>query len=400
MCHKIVRLIKKYQNTIDMIMIINYNANESNYHLGGCMKKLIVIVLMLGMVFGLIACSNSEANSNNSEVQTQEEVKAEVEVVSKDEIVNIYTDRHYDTDQALYDAFTAQTGIKVNVVKAKSDELLERLKIEGTETEADLIITSDVGRLYRAQAEELIKPFSSDVIETNVPDNFRDIDNNWTALTMRARVIVYVKDRIDPSSLSTYEALTDDVFKEKVVVRSSSNIYNQSLVASFIALNGEEKTMEWAKDLVANMARDPEGNDRDQMKAIVGGQGDVAIVNTYYIGKLLNSSDAYEVEVGEQIGVFFPNQETTGTHINISGAGLTTYGKNSENATLLLEYLTGVEAQYDYANANYEYPVNQAVEPSELLKSWGTFKMQEIDLSLLGKYNADAVKLMNEAGWK
>lgn len=344
------------------------------------MKKIALVLSVLLSIMALVSCSSDSSSEEN--------------------IVNIYTDRHYDTDQALYDAFTKETGIKVNVVKANSDELIVRLKTEGEDTEADLLISSDVGRLHRAQTEDLLKVYASEIINNNVPENLREVDQYWTALTTRARVIAYAKDRIDPSTLSTYEALTEEVWRGKVLVRSSTNIYNQSLMASLIALNGEEATLDFASGLVKNMARVPEGNDRDQMKAVSAGAGDVAIVNTYYLGKLLNSSDQYEIEVGENIGIFFPNQETTGTHINISGAGLTKHGKNSENAIKLLEFLTSEKAQSDYANANYEYPVNPRVQPSELLQSWGTFKAQDIDLSLLGKLNIDAVKLMNEAGWQ
>ncbi|MCT4542129.1 MAG: Fe(3+) ABC transporter substrate-binding protein [Vallitalea sp.] len=341
------------------------------------MKRLISLGLVVAMMITIIGCGAKEKK-----------------------VVNIYTDRHYDTDQALYDKFTKETGIAVNVVKAGSDELLERLSTEGEDTEADLLITSDVGRLYRAGEMNLLKAFDSSVVQENVPKHLRDTENLWTALTVRARVIAYSLDRVDPSILSSYESLTEPKWEGKVLVRSSGNIYNQSLLASFIALNGEEAAKEWAAGLVDNMARTPEGNDRDQMKAVVAGEGDVAIVNTYYVGKLLNSSDAYEVEVGENIGVYFPNQETNGTHINISGAAITKHGKNSENATRLLEFLTSKEAQFDYANANYEYPVNEGVEPSALLKSFGEFKVQEIDLSLLGEYNEEAVKIFNEVGWK
>lgn len=341
------------------------------------MKKLVSIIMVITVLMSIAGCG-----------------------VKEETVVNIYTDRHYDTDQALYDKFTEETGIIVNVVKAKSDELLERLSTEGEDTEADLLVTSDVGRLYRAGEMGIIKPFESSVVEANVPENLRATDNLWSALTVRARVITYALDRVDPSTLSTYEALTEPEWAGKVVIRSSSNIYNQSLLASFIAINGEAAAKDWAAGIVANMARTPEGNDRDQMKAVVAGEGDVAVVNTYYVGKLLNSSDEYEVEVGNKIGVFFPNQETNGTHINISGAALTQHGKNTTAATKLLEFLTGEEAQYDYANANYEYPVNEAVEPSELLKSFGEFERQSVDLSLLGEYNDEAVRIFNEVGWQ
>lgn len=341
------------------------------------MKKILSIILVVATLISITGCGKEE-----------------------EKVVNIYTDRHYDTDQALYDKFTEETGIVVNVVKADSDELLERLSTEGEDTQADLLVTSDVGRLYRAVEMDLVKAFDSTIVEENVPAHLRASDNMWTALTVRARVIAYALERVDPSSLSTYEALTGPEWTGKVLVRSSSNIYNQSLLASFIALNGEEAAKEWASGIVANMARTPEGNDRDQMKAVAAGEGDVAIVNTYYVGKMLNSSDEYEVEVGKKIGVFFPSQETNGTHINISGAALIQYSKHSQEATKLLEFLTSEVAQTDYANANYEYPVNEAVEPSDLLKSFGEFEIQDIDLSLLGEYNEEAVKIFNEVGWK
>ncbi len=364
------------------------------------MKKIFILFVVAAMTFAFVGCGANEVNQEEDNIVENSNEKETIDEVTEDKVVNIYTDRHYDTDQALYEAFTAETGIQVNVVKAKSDELLERLKIEGENTEADLVVTSDVGRLYRAETEGLIKPFDSEVVFTNVPEHLRSSENFWTALTVRARVITYVKGNTDPATLSTYEALAEPEWKDKVVIRSSSNIYNQSLVASFIELNGEEAAKEWTNGIVKNMAREPEGNDRDQMKAIVGGVVEVAVVNTYYIGKLLNSSDEYEVGVGNKIGVFFPNQETTGTHINISGAGLTTYGKHSTEATLLIEFLTGEKAQSNYANANYEYPVNPNVQPSELLLSWGDFNAQDINLAKLGEYNDEAVKLMNEAGWK
>lgn len=341
------------------------------------MKRILSVVLIIVVLLGVVGCGKNQ-----------------------DKIVNIYSDRHYDTDQELYDEFTKETGIIVNIVKAGSDELLERLSTEGEDTEADLLITSDVGRLYRAGEMDLIKSYNSDIVDSQVPENLRSSENLWTALTVRARVIAYAIDRVDPSTLSTYEALTDPEWKGRVLVRSSSNIYNQSLLASFIAIDGQEAATSWAEGLVSNMARTPEGNDRDQMKAVAAGEGDVAIVNTYYVGKLLNSSDEYEVEVGEKIGVFFPDQETNGTHINISGAALTKYGQNSEEAIKLLEFLTGEKAQFDYANANYEYPVNEAVEPSELLKSFGEFKVQNIDLSKLGEFNGNAVKIFNKVGWQ
>lgn len=344
------------------------------------MKKIGIVLLML-LVGGVFAGCQGAVAEKGSEV-------------------NVYTDRHYDTDQALYNKFTEETGIKINIVKAKSDELITRLATEGEETQADLIVTSDAGRLVRAQVQGLLQPFESEEVLANIPENFREKDQYWTALTMRARIIAYAKERVSPNSLSTYEALTGPEWQGRILVRSAGNIYNQSLLASFIELHGESAAEEWAKGLVENMARTPEGNDRDQMKAIVAGEGDVALVNTYYLGKLLNSSDSYEVEVGEKVGVFFPNQATDGTHINISGAGITKHATNKTEAEELLSFLTSEQAQYDYANANYEYPVNPTVEASELLQSWGEFQWQNIDLSVLGENNEAAVKIFQRVGWQ
>lgn len=314
--------------------------------------------------------------------------------------VNLYTSRHYETDAELYKVFTEQTGIEVNVVEGKGDELMERLDREGANTEADVFITADAGNLHRLKEKDLLQAVTSDTLNNNIPEKLRDVDNEWFGLTKRARVIVYSKDRVDPSELSTYEALTEPQWAGKVLIRSSSNIYNQSLLASFIELNGEEKAKEWAQGMVANMARDPQGGDTDQVKAVVAGEGDIAIANTYYVGRLAKSTNPEDVKVAEQVGVFFPNQETTGTHVNISGAGVTKHAKNVENAIKFIEFLSSAEAQGKFAEGNNEYPVNPTVESTELLKSWGEFKEQDIDLSILGFNNGRAIIIFDQVGWK
>ena len=313
--------------------------------------------------------------------------------------VNIYSHRHYQTDKQLYKVFEKQTGIKVNIVKAKANELIKRLELEGKNSPADILITADAGRLYLAQQKGLLQKTNSKILNETIPKNLRQKDGYWFGLTKRARVIAYNKDKVNPATLSTYEALTKPEFKGKVLIRKSSNIYNQSLLASIIANDGEVKAKQWAKGIVANMARTPKGSDRDQMKAVAAGLGDLAIVNTYYIGKLLNSKKRSEVAVGKKMAVFFPNQNGRGTHINISGAGITKYSKNKENAIKLLEFLVSPKAQSVFAKANYEYPVNPNVEPSPLLKSWGTFKEDTLPLETLGKNNAQAVKIFNEVKW-
>lgn len=352
---------------------------------------LLTTVITAGLLAGCGTAKENEANSTNA---------AEPVTETKDQVVNIYTARSYDVDKALYELFTKETGIKVNTVDGKAEELIERLKREGESTQADLFMTVDGGVLNNAKQAGILQPVSSDIIEGNVPEQLRDSDNQWIGLSTRARVIVYSKDRVKPEQLSTYEDLTNAAWKGKILVRPSSSLYNQSLLSSFIELDGPEKAEEWAQGFVANLARTPEGNDRDQAKSIVAGVGDIALMNTYYVGLLMNSADPEEVKVGESVGVFFPNKDTTGAHINVSGAGLTKHSKNPENAVKLLEFLTDVEAQNMVAKENYEFPVNKNAEIPELLKSWGEFNTQQIDLGKLGEHNAAALEIMNKTGWK
>jgi iron(III) transport system substrate-binding protein len=315
-------------------------------------------------------------------------------------VVNVYSHRHYPSDQELFDRFEQQTGIKVNVVKAEADQLMQRMLTEGERCPADVLLTVDAGRLYRAKAQGLLQAATSPLLEQQVPAAFRDKDGMWVGMTVRARLIAYAKGRVQPEALSTYEALTEPAWKGRVLVRQSSNIYNQSLLAAMIASQGEEAAKAWAAGMVANMAREPKGSDRDQMKEVVKGTGDVAIVNSYYVGLLLTEGDSAEKAVGEQIGVFFPNQGGRGAHINISGAGVAKHSPNREHAIKFLEFLTGAEAQQVFASVNHEYPVNPAVQPSALLQSWGQFKADTADFERMGALNADAVRIFDEAGWK
>ncbi|MBP2026850.1 iron(III) transport system substrate-binding protein [Acetoanaerobium pronyense] len=353
------------------------------------MNKTLKLVFLAIVVMSLLITAG--CGSLNEEPTTEPEDKG---------FVNLYTSRHYDIDRELYDMFEEQTGIKVNVVEGKGDELMERLDREAEATEADLFITVDAGNLARLKERGLTQPINSDVIESNIPEKLRDLDNAWVGLTKRARVIVYAKDRVDPSELSTYEALTESEWKNRVLIRSSENIYNQSLLASFIHLKGEEASKDWAAGIVANMAREPQGGDTDQVKAVVAGEGDVAISNTYYVGRLLNSENPEDVKVGQAVGIFFPNQDSTGTHINISGAALVKHAKNVDNAIKFLEFLTDVKAQKVFAEGNNEYPANPNAEISETLKSWGEFKEQDINLTIVGDNNAKAIQTFNEIGWK
>ena len=314
--------------------------------------------------------------------------------------INVYTHRHYESDQELFKAFEEESGIKVNVINASADELIQKMVLEGEQSPADVLITVDAGRLHRAKAKNLLQPITNSKIDSIVPSHLKDKENYWFGLTKRARVIVYAKDRVDPMELSSYENLVDEKWKNKIVVRSSSNIYNQSLMASIIANDGEDAAKMWAEALVKNMSRSPKGNDRDQVKAVAGGEADLAIVNTYYIGKMLNSKDQAELDAAQSVEVFFPNQEDRGTHINVSGIGVAKYAPNQEAAIQFITYLLNEKSQKIFASSNYEYPVNPNVENAEVLKSWGSFKEDQLNLSKLGELNKKAVILFDEAGWK
>lgn len=322
--------------------------------------------------------------------------------VEKNNEINIYSQRHYQVDKKQYENFEKKTGIKINVIKAGADELLERLYNEGENSPADLFVTVDAGKLQKGVEKGLFQKIINKKIESNIIADLKDANSYWVPVTYRARLIVYSNERVLSSELSTYEDLANPKWKGKILVRSSSNAYNQALMASMYANIGEEATKKWSKGIVNNLARDPKGNDRDQVKAIASGQGDLAIVNSYYIGMLLSSEKESEVLAGKSISVFFPNQakEDRGTHVNISGFALTKNAPNRENAIKLLEYLTDVEAQNTYVNNSFEYPINPKVKPSKIVSSWGEFKFDKLDLNLLGSLRADAIKIFDYTGWK
>ena len=314
--------------------------------------------------------------------------------------INIYTHRHYDSDKILFKKFTDMYGIEVNVIKGSADQLIQRLQSEGKNSPADVLLTVDAGRLVRAKDMGLLEPVSSKILIENVPEKMRDSENHWFGLSVRARVIVYAKDRIKENELSTYEDLADPKWKGKIVVRSSNNIYNQSLLASMINENGVKNTLKWAKSVRKNMARKPRGNDRDQARAVASGVADLAIINTYYLGLLANSTDKEDREVAKKLNVFFPNQSGRGTHINVSGAAVTKSSKNKKEAIRFLEFLTQEENQKIFSEANYEYPLDYNNSKSKIHLKWGRFKADSIDLSILGKNNAEAVKIFDLAGWE
>ena len=316
--------------------------------------------------------------------------------------INLYSQRHYAVDKKQYENFEKLTGIKINVIKANADELIERLKNEGENSPADLFISVDAGKLYKASKMNLLQEINSEKINQNISNDLKDRNGYWVPITYRTRIIVYSKERVSKEELSSYEDLANEKWKGKILVRSSSNAYNQALMSSIIANNWAESASKWSTSIVKNFARNPKGNDRDQVKAIAAGQGDLAIVNSYYIGLLLSSENPEELNAGNSIEVYFPNQgaDERGSHINISGIGLTKHSPNKENALKLIEYLTGENAQKLYINTSHEYPVNPLVEPSNIVKKWGDFKRDSLDLNLLGKYREDAIKIFDKTGWK
>ena len=324
------------------------------------------------------------------------------ESVKEVQEVNLYSQRHYAVDELQYENFTKLTGIKVNVTKANADELIQRLKNEGDKTEADLFITVDVGKLWQAGDMGLLQKINNDIINPNINQSLLDKNNYWVPVTYRSRILVYSNERVDKSELSSYEDLANDKWKDRILVRSSSNSYNQALMSSLVANLGIEETQKWSAAIVKNFARNPKGNDRDQVKAIAAGQGDVAIVNSYYIGLLLSSQNEEELNAGKSVSVFFPNQgeNQRGAHINVSGIALTKNSKNKENAIKLIKYLQTDEAQKTYVNNTYEYSVNPSISPNEIVRGWGDFKMDDLDLNLLGSKRDEAIRIFDKSGWK
>ena len=318
-----------------------------------------------------------------------------------EQIVNLYSQRHYKVDEIQYEKFTELTGIKVNVVKSNADQLIERLKNEDENSPADIFISVDAGKLQKVSSLDLLQKLPSEIEMTNIPKLFQDINGLWAPITYRSRILVYSKDRVDKKELDTYESLTDEKWNNRILVRSSSNAYNQALMASIIANNGVEAAEQWSAGIVNNLARNPKGNDRDQVKAIYSGLGDVAIVNSYYIGLLLSSEKEEERKAGESVSVFFPNQsdEQSGTHINVSGVAITKYSPNRRNAIKLINYLLSEEAQKTYVNNSFEYPVHNEVEPNEIVSNWGKFKIDSLDLNALGHYRKDAIKIFEKTSW-
>jgi iron(III) transport system substrate-binding protein len=318
--------------------------------------------------------------------------------------VNIFSARHYDSDVQLYQKFTAKTGIKVNVVSGKTGALEKRIIEEGSDSNADLYITADAGRLGAFKAKGMLQGgLNTSVIKSAVPSNFRT--SEWVGIAKRARIVYFAPERVTGSELSglTYESLSDPKWKGRLVIRASNNIYNQSLVASLVKNNGKSSTAKWAEGMVSNMARAPKGNDRAQILAVAAGEADIAVANTYYLALMLSGNKGPEQQAAaKKVKPFFPNQDGRGTHMNISGAGLVKGAPNKSNAIKLVEFLLSEEAQNHIVNNTFEYPMIAGVSPHPLVVNMGLDFKQDLKTKVVnyGKKQADALEVMTGAGWK
>jgi iron(III) transport system substrate-binding protein len=318
---------------------------------------------------------------------------------AQERVVNVYSSRHYDTDRALYDGFTRQTGIRVRLIEGDADQLIERIRNEGANSPADVLITVDAARLYRAQMANILQPIRSAVLEARIPAHLRDPEGHWFGLSKRARVIMYDRQN-PPQNLTRYEDLADPRFRGQICIRSSSHPYNLSLMGSIIAANGEQAAEAWARGVVANMARPPQGGDTPQFQAIPTGQCRLAVANTYYLARFGASQNPAERALYERVGVIFPNQADRGTHVNISGAGVVRTAPNREAAIAFLEYLASDEAQRLFANGNFEYPVVAGIPPHPALAALGEFREDALNAARYGALSAQALQIMQRAGWR
>lgn len=314
--------------------------------------------------------------------------------------VNVYSARHYDSDRALYDAFEQATGISVRVLPANAEQLLERMQAEGDATEADLVVAADAGNLWRIQNADLLAPAASPALEAAVPPRLRDPAGHWWAFSKRARVIVYRKDAVSPEEVASMDDLVKPRFHGQVIARTSANTYNLSLLASRIERLGAENARAWAAGVRANFARDPQGSDTDQIKALAAGEAQAAIVNHYYLLRLARSADPAEKEAAAKVGLVFPDQAGAGAHVNISGAGVAKHAKRPAEAVRLLEFLVSDEAQRVLAPLNDEFPIRPEIAPAPELAALGTFKEEDVPLDALGRRQAEAAAIYEAVGWR
>jgi iron(III) transport system substrate-binding protein len=316
-------------------------------------------------------------------------------------VLNLYSARHYQTDEALYRNFSEQTGIKINRIELGDEPLLQRLKSEGANSPADVVLLVDAARLWRAQIDGLFQPIDSKLLNERIPAGLRANDGSWYGFSTRARVIVYDKAKVKPQEVDTYEKLADPVNKGRVCTRSGSHPYMLSLIGAMVERNGEAATEQWARGMVANMARPPRGGDTDQIKAVASGECGVALTNSYYWVRLMRSTDPKDKEVVDKVGFIWPNQATSGTHINVSGGGVARHAPNRANAVRFLEYLSSPQAQTYFADGNNEWPVVKgAAVNNPALASLGQFKAESVPVSSIGKGQIAAQRILDRVGYR
>lgn len=348
------------------------------------MSRLFAGILILGLAIALVVGAQTGSDRNTA---------------SASATLNIYSARHYDTDLALYDRFTDETGIAINLIEGDSDELIARIEREGAQSPADLLITVDAGRLWRAEEKGLFQPVASEILETRIPEHLRHPDGLWFGLSKRARIVIYNKAQGRPEKLETYADLADPAHKGEICMRSSSNIYNLSLLAAIVEHQGTEEAENWAKGVVANFAREPQGNDTANIQAVAAGECRISLVNTYYVGRLMGSENAEDRAVAEAVGLVFPDQDGNGTHVNIGGAGVLVHAPNRDNAVRFIEFLTSDWAQRAFSEQNHEYAAVPDIEMDTPLNAFA-FKEDALNASALGRNQPEAVRIFDRAGWK
>ncbi|MGX8220443.1 extracellular solute-binding protein [Psychrobacter celer] len=361
-------------------------------------SKLTLPVVVCGMMLGLAGCSNSSTTEESAETTASESTAPQAttdDATSADgQTITIYSSRNEQLIKPLLDRYTEETGVKIELVTDKTGPLMARLQAEGQNTPADMLLTVDAGNLWQAAQQGLLQPVASTVLENNVPAKYRDPKGQWTGLSLRARTIFYDPSKVSADQLSTYADLADPKWKGKLCLRTSKKVYNQSLVASMIEHLGAEKTEEIIRGWVDNLATDVFSDDTSMLEAIAAGQCEVGIANSYYYGRILDEKPNFPVKI------FWANQGTTGTHVNVSGAGVVTGSDNPDGTLKLIEWLSSDEAQGIYASSDKEFPVKEGVDESEMLRSWGSFKKDDINVQKFGELQTQAIQMMDKAGYK
>jgi iron(III) transport system substrate-binding protein len=326
---------------------------------------------------------------------------ASASALAQEQVLNLYSSRHYQTDEALYANFTKLTGIKINRIEAGEDPLIERIRNEGERSPADVLVTVDAGRLWRAEQLGMFQPVKSAMLESRIPHSYREPGGRWFGFSLRTRLIAYNKAKVGPGEIRTYEELADPKWKGRVCMRSSTSIYNLSLMGALIDHLGEQKAEAWARGVHANLAQEPKGGDTDQLKAVAAGACDVTVSNQYYYARLARSDKAEEKQIAERLGVVFPNQQSWGAHVNISGAGVLKNAPHRQAAVRFLEYLASDEAQRYFADGNNEWPVVAGVKvENPVLNAFGDFKRDRLNVAVLGRNQPSSQKIYDRVAWK